>query len=315
MQGDSSMIADTTVFEQCVARSVGGALAVLDRSTATLRGHMLFSRNFAEQGGGIFSQGLELRFTCEMLTVRDNRASGRGGGIASWAPFYFRSGSAQLASNHADIGGGWCGISHGAVLTMGVEAHLVVENCTAAKDGGGIALLDLATVVFDPASEPCPTICSTITSCSTYGSCLTPQCNFNGEACKWKFEDAGLDAMQACNREECSVQMERWDTSCGNARDCLVASCDWAENNPHCWSVLDSLGSCPLFDAVVYDSMLRQGSQVMFVKEGGTANGFGRCANSTCQVALNGSDPYEWCETIDDGGSCGTKLSKLPRLC
>eukprot|EP00961_Rhodomonas_salina_P254127 3434561-Rhodomonas_salina.1 len=90
--GGSALTARDTCFVECVARVAGGALAVMDRSTATLEGGMVISQNRAKDGGGIFAQGLGLHFAGETLTVRGNRASGRGGGIVSWTPVYFTSG-------------------------------------------------------------------------------------------------------------------------------------------------------------------------------------------------------------------------------
>eukprot|EP00961_Rhodomonas_salina_P187563 2531620-Rhodomonas_salina.1 len=303
--GGSDLTAGNTTFDECVAGAAGGALAVMEDSTATLQGTIMLSGNSAEDGGAIFAQGLELHFTSGTFTIRDNRASGRGGGILSWAPVYFRGSSARLVGNHAESGGGWCGISHEAVLSLAADAALVVQNCTATRDGGGIALLDLATLVFESDAEPCRIDCrsSNTHSCKPGGLCLSAQCNFNGGLCNEVFEEAGLDALQPCNRETCSIVQERDDRStCGGGGDCLVASCDWAEASPPCRQVLDSLRSCPLFDAVAYHSILRQGSRLTYVKEGGTAGGFGRCVNASCQVAQNGSDSYEWCQTVDDAG-------------
>lgn len=152
---------------------------------------------------------------------------------------------------------------------------------------------------------------------------MIAECGWDGGDCSERFEVAGPDAALSCKREQngdgrdvCGPGLFSELALSECAQECVVASCDWSLTNVYCQRALNQLVDCPLFDAAVYQSLVNQ-SGLVFVKEGGTARGLGRCKNASCSSAhpppmpawctepacqVNNTSETEWCETVDDGG-------------
>ena len=91
----------------------------------------------------------------------------------------------------------------------------------------------------------------------------------DGGDCSGAFLNAGIDALAECNRTECPCVHQDYDVmNCWSG--CFNASCDWSRSS--CTNEHASMGSCPIIDAAVFESIRRVQSResLMFVK-GGTA--------------------------------------------
>lgn len=227
-------------------------------------------------------------------------------------------GEIQLRGNSATVGGGLCGAGWGGDVKLGRDALLRVEGNEAAEDGGGVALLTLSRLSMT--SNECTPDCLNLRdngSCNA--QCLQPGCSFDQGQCTYRFEKAGEMAMEPCMRDMhpedpsrsfCTVWRETDPEVCGPM--CMVSSCDWSEGSAGCGEVYESLRSCPLFAALSLRSILAQ-PELVYVKAGGTARGFGRCAGP-CRTdphpplpawcngteACTSSPDAPWCPTIDD---------------
>ncbi len=86
--------------------------------------------------------------------------------------------------------------------------------------------------------------------------------------CNERFLNAGRDVAQPCDRNVCAPRAHEYiigERKCHE--ECFKASCDWSKSM--CFTVKSNLGSCPLFDSVVLDSIrFAQNSSVWFVQGG-----------------------------------------------
>eukprot|EP00961_Rhodomonas_salina_P087075 1171381-Rhodomonas_salina.1 len=151
-------------------------------------------------------------------------------------------------------------------------------------------------------------------------------------------------ALSACGRErEAAVQPPGEEHAVRHA--CVhhraaagrVAQCDWSEDNPVCAGFKTSIAACPIWDALALDAIERQARNLTYLEPGGTARGFGRCAEACkpgpspplpewcsggpaapppglpgpprCNESWAEWGQAEWCDALDDGGRVvGTDL-------
>eukprot|EP00961_Rhodomonas_salina_P277380 3748372-Rhodomonas_salina.1 len=282
-------------FVQCRAGKHGGGLDLQGSARAVVTGANVFEHNTARYGGGLAVRLLaDLAVQSGSLSVLHNEARAQGGGIFSDSSLSFEGGSSLLAWNRAAEGGGLCAVTYASRIYLRHDHTLRVFNCSA-QTGGGVALLEQAAFEFEWL-DACRVECEADT-CDL--ACLKPECNFANGQCAERFEQTDPDALTACDRSQCSFQMQEWTASC--YEECMVSSCDWGEDNPHCRAHLQSLSACPLFDAAAYHSASSQPGLVYV--EGGTAGGYGRCNANGCSARTEGNATVSACQTVDDQGT------------
>lgn len=120
---------------------------------------------------------------------------------------------------------------------------------------------------------------------------LATGCSWDSGECSLNFQRAGERGAQACDRAACPYKIEG-DVNEPCQSGCFEASCDFQQGHPACAAILTEAAACPLFDAVTWQS-LSAVPDLVFVREGGTAAGYGRC-NGACNQTPHPDLP-DWC--------------------
>jgi hypothetical protein len=109
--------------------------------------------------------------------------------------------------------------------------------------------------------------------------------------CNSRFLAAGKEALLQCDRSKCTLAQELACDASGSAQcalSCMTAQCDWSK---HCCSAVKAeLEKCPVFDALVLESVELFADQVSFV-EGGSVDGYGRCPSYACDETAASTVP------------------------
>lgn len=143
---------NSSISESHAGRHGGGLLIAAD-STVVLSGTVVLEGNEARgRGGGVHVHSGSLEFDGGSLRVSGNQAGTAGGGISYLDRIVLKDGHSFVADNTAATGGGICGMGGRAELEIGIGHEVLVERCSAALDGGGVALVELARLVLDPSA-------------------------------------------------------------------------------------------------------------------------------------------------------------------
>ena len=134
----------------------------------------------------------------------------------------------------------------------------------------------------------------------------------NISECADKFTNAGAEALVPCNRDFCSVLLERESSGSNMAHmpcqeiiheTCFSASCDWSVYFSNCQENRETFRKCPIFAALAYTS-LSQTQGLVYLKEGKghtvpktmwpggypyeeEYQGLGRCSTTQCREDLH----------------------------
>jgi len=300
----------TLTVKDNTASGYGGGLAVSGNSIVNLGVTVVvISRNAADRGGGVFinasqqvtgsSNSTECSSTEKVVFWRldlvDNMAkTGDGGGMFSGSNILLRQGGQTNATGNTAVRGAAIALSYSHLSVQSMHI-LVARRNLAEKDGGAIALLSGARLVLLEA-DICPASCESSErggqNCDN--ACMSAACNWDEGGCvAQQMEQAGPDALIPCDRDLCRPY---WQTNSaagvdGCSASCFTASCDWSREL--CVGHRESVKSCPLIDAAAFASIRetqqQQASTPVFLTDGNSQGGFGRCS-TPCQQPASSPD-------------------------
>ena len=274
-----------------LVKTDGGGVVAIDSASMTFSGaqRIIVRNNTAVKDGGgmLFSTDGKVRLESKMIYMTENAAT-RGGAICFVSKVELLPGAATtIESNRAsEMGGGLFGYGPNADMVISDQHFLNVSSNIAGTNGGGIALSSLAKMGIVPTTS-CPCKPSSLGDGVCNLDCMLLECNWDMGDCHNIFLDAGKSASLKCDRSVCSHVEEQME-SCFSP--CMTAQCDWSKS--FCQSQKALLGKCPLFDAVVLESLETWATGVKYVEEG-SVNSYGRCTEHSCSDSAVSTVPYD----------------------
>jgi predicted outer membrane repeat protein len=265
----------------------GGGIAMTDDSSIVLLGLVTLTGNRAKRLGGAMYIGpmkSSRVSSCSIgnLEASDNVAEeGCGGAIFSSRPIACSAGGRTiLHRNRAALQGGALVLNE-VVMQMFQGHTLEAAYNSAGSNGGAVALLLGAWISAEDrvCDDSCTQALRGDGNCDP--KCLNSECNWDdGDCSTHRFENAGMDAKQQCQRSEFSNTSSQVNvcspvtqsTTCGE--HCFTASCDFSRQQ--CAVEKAHVASCPILDAVVF-AALTKADPVVSSLSGGTSQDYGWC--------------------------------------
>jgi predicted outer membrane repeat protein len=298
------------VLVQNRAANNGGGIAVFEDANVVMLGLVTLTANRAKKcGGAMFLgpkySGKEQLCTIDNLEAHENVAEeGSGGAIFSNRPLVFSAvGRTRLHRNEAATEGGALALDETEIQLL--EGHTLEAAYNSAKsNGGAIALLRGGWISAE--DRVCDGSCTEAMRgngiCDPL--CLNSACNWDDGDCNTqRFQNAGVDARQDCERSEtsedkCSAvnQLRACD------QRCFTASCDFSRQQ--CAQEKGQVASCPVLDAVVFAAMTQEGPPVSSLA-GGTSQEYGWCRGE-CEQPVT---PPRAANVTGPGRAGGTALA------